>query len=93
MGDEIKHNYMRRKRLTNKHKIYTRASETTVSLNYSPVSEVLEVEFTGGKIYHYLNVKPDVWEEYMTFVKAGGSSGAFVNKRIKPYYDDVRLDV
>jgi hypothetical protein len=93
MGNEVKHIFMRRKRLTNKNKIYTRASETTVSLNYSPVSEVLEVEFAGGKIYHYLHVKPEVWDEYLTFVKSGGSSGTFVNKRIKPFYDDVKLDV
>lgn len=83
---------MRRRRLTNRDKIYTPASETTISLNYSPVSEVLEVEFTGGKIYHYLHVKPDVWEDYKAIVKLGGSSGAFVNERIKPFYELVRLE-
>ncbi|AXY77062.1 KTSC domain-containing protein [Paraflavitalea soli] len=83
---------MRRKRLTNKNKIYTPGSETTISLNYSPVSEVLEVEFTGGKIYHYLHVRPEVWEDYKTEVRMGGSSGAFVNARIKPFYDPVRLE-
>jgi len=83
---------MRRKRLTNKSKVYTPNSETTISLNYSSVLEVLEVEFTGGKIYHYLQVKPEVWEDYLTEVKMGGSSGAFVNARIKPYYDAARLE-
>lgn len=83
---------MRRKRLTNKNKVYTPKSETTISLNYSPVSEVLEVEFTGGKIYHYLEVRPEVWEDYLTEIRMGGSSGAFVNARIKPFYDPVRLE-
>lgn len=82
---------MRRKRLTNQNKIYTPSSETTISLNYSPVSQVLEVEFTGGKIYHYLHVTPDVWEDFRTLIKSGGSSGTFVNRRIKPFYDDIRL--
>ncbi len=83
---------MRRKRLTNKNKVYTPKSETTISLNYSPVSEVLEVEFTGGKIYHYLEVRPEVWDDYLTEIRMGGSSGAFVNARIKPFYDPVRLE-
>lgn len=85
--------HIRRKRLTNRNKIYTPASEATVALNYSPVSEVLEVEFTGGKVYHYLQVKPDVWEDLQTLLQSGGSSGIFVNQRIKPYYDDVRLEL
>lgn len=84
---------MRRKRLTNRNRIYTPSSETTVYVNYSPVSEVLEVEFSGGKVYHYLHVKPDVWEDFRTTIRSGGSSGVFVNKRIKPFYDDVRLEL
>lgn len=83
---------IRRKRLTNRNFVRTPGSETTVSLNYSPVSEVLEVEFTGGKVYHYFHVKPEVWEDYKTIVRYGGSSGAFVNERIKPYYELSRIE-
>jgi hypothetical protein len=82
---------MKQKRLTNRNRILTPASETTVVVNYSSVSRILEVEFTGGKIYHYLQVEPEVWEDYKTTIQAGGSSGTFVNKRIKPFYDDVKL--
>lgn len=85
--------YMRRKRLTNRNGIHTPSSETTTYVNYSPVSEVLEVEFTGGRVYHYLHVKPEVWEDLRTTIRAGGSSGTFVNRQIKPFYDDVRLDL
>lgn len=84
---------LRRKRLTNRNRIYTPSSEAIVYVNYSPVSEVLEVEYTGGKVYHYLRVKPDVWEDFQNTIKSGGSSGVFVNKRIKPFYDDVRLEL
>jgi hypothetical protein len=82
---------MKRKRLTNKNRIYTPASGTTIAVNYSPVGRVLEIQFTGGETYHYLKVEPEVWEDYKTAIQAGGSSGAFVNKRIKPFYDDVKL--
>lgn len=83
---------IRRKRLTNRNVVRTPGSETTVALNYSPVSEVLEVEFTGGKVYHYFPVKPEVWEDYRRTVSYGGSSGAFVNERIKPYYELSRIE-
>lgn len=83
---------VRRRRLTNKDKVYTPTSETTVSLNYSPVSEVLEVEFKGGKVYHYLHVKPEVWDQYRITVRTGGSSGGFVNEQIKPNYEMLRIE-
>lgn len=83
---------VRRRRLTNRNKIYTPGSETTVSLNYSPVSEVLEVEFSGNKVYHYLHVKPEVWEDYQKTIRLGGSSGSFVNEQIKPNYELVRVE-
>ncbi|WP_350340371.1 KTSC domain-containing protein [Paraflavitalea speifideaquila] len=51
-----------------------------------------EVEFTGGKVYHYLHVKPEVWEDYKTLIRLGGSSGGYVNTRIKPFYDGIRLE-
>jgi len=62
-----------------------------MSVNYSPIGRVLEVQFTGGEVYHYLHVEPETWEDYRAEILSGGSSGAFVNKRIKPFYDDVKL--
>jgi hypothetical protein len=82
---------MKRKILTNKNRIATPASETTIAVNYSPSSQVLEVVFTGGHTYHYLKVEPEVWEEYKNTLLQGGSSGSFINKRIKPFYDDIKL--
>jgi hypothetical protein len=73
--------------LTNKNTIYTPNSVTTIKFNYSEYLQILEVEYTGGKIYHYLNVEPEKWEEYKSWVLEGKSSGTFVNKYIKPFYD------
>jgi hypothetical protein len=78
---------MERKRLSRKNAIYTtRSSDTTVMVNYEAKEKVLEIEFTGGRIYHYFKVGSRVWEEYKALLKAGGSSGGFVNTRIKPFY-------
>lgn len=83
---------MKRKRLSRKNAIYTtRSSGTTVMVNYDANEKVLEVEFTGGRVYHYLKVERRVWEEYKTFINAGGSSGNFINTRIKPFYKDLEV--
>jgi hypothetical protein len=78
---------MRSKRLKEKNSLKTPGSETTLIINYDEKHQVLEVEFTGGRIYHYKKVEPEVWEEYKAEVNSGGSSGIFVNTRIKPFYE------
>jgi hypothetical protein len=79
---------MKRIRLNKMNAIYTRGSRTTLLINYSDKQHILEVVYTGGKVYQYRNVEPRVWEEYKQTVLSGGSSGIFVNSRIKPNYPD-----
>ena len=76
-----------KKWLSEINKIYTSRSGTTKFINYSYTLHVLEVKFEGGKIYHYRDVDPILWEEYKSIVQSGGSSGVFINTRIKPFYD------
>ena len=77
-----------KKRLDRKNAIPTPGSQTTIAINYSEAEHILEVVFTGGKACQYMGVKPSVWEEYKQAVLTGGSSGTFVNTRIKPEYPD-----
>lgn len=77
---------MKDKRLNTKNKLSTPKSGTTAYIDYSTKNKILEVEFTAGKAYHYLEVELPVWEEYRELILAGGSSGEFVNRRIKPEY-------
>lgn len=79
---------MKRKRLDRKTALYTPDSGTTVLINYSETDRILEVEFTGGRTYHYYPVEPEVWERYKDIVQSGGSSGNFVNTVVKPNYPD-----
>jgi len=74
------------RRLHRKNAIYTPASGTTIMINYSFNSQILEVEYTGGRVYHYYRVDAGVWEEYKSAIQTGNSSGTFVNRRIKPFY-------
>lgn len=81
---------MAAKRLSRKNRLLTPGSDTTVAINYSEESRTLEVEYKGG-VYHYLDVEQEVWEEYKSIVESGGSSGRFVNFRIKPVYEAVQV--
>ncbi|MDP9229958.1 MAG: KTSC domain-containing protein [Bacteroidota bacterium] len=74
------------KRLSHKYAIYTGLSGTTVLINYSKELKILEVEFTGGHIYHYFDVPLSKWNKYKTVIETGGSSGEYVNQQIKPFY-------
>jgi hypothetical protein len=74
------------KELHSKNKLYTPKSGTTIYIDYSEKRKILEVEFTAGNVYHYLKVEPLVWEEYRDLILSGGSSGEFVNQKIKPNY-------
>ena len=78
---------MKSKKLNTSNKLLTPQSGTTVYIDYLEDKKVLEVGFTATKSYHYFGVEPEVWLEYKDMVLSGGSSGEFVNKRIKPYFD------
>jgi hypothetical protein len=80
---------MKKKRLNKRNAIYTPESDTTSLINYSEDSEILEIEFTDGGVYHYKNVELDKWEEYKAWVEDGRLSGQFLTKYIKPFYLDV----
>jgi hypothetical protein len=79
------------KRLDKRNAIYTPASDATIMINYSKTLKKLEVEFTNGKVYHYLEVENDKWQKYKSEIDKGRSSGEFVNKKIKPFYEVVEI--
>lgn len=57
-------------------------SSAVESVGYDASTRTLEVEYAGGAVYRYLGVPPRVHD---TLLRAE-SHGAFVNRRIKPYY-------
>jgi hypothetical protein len=58
------------------------SSSNLVSVGYDPGSETLEVEFTSGTIYRYLNVPSFEHERLM----AANSHGIYFNTNIKDRY-------
>jgi hypothetical protein len=53
------------------------------NFTYDSKKERLYVTFLSGKVYAYLNVPEDVYEE----MKAAFSKGKFLNENVKGKYD------
>lgn len=81
---------MKSRRLHTPNVVKTPNSGTTLLIDYSENRRTLEVEFINRQVYQYKKVEPEVWKEYRDVVLSGGSSGNFVNTRIKPYYPDFK---
>jgi hypothetical protein len=64
------------------------ASAAISSVGYDERSSVLEVEFSSGAVYDYLNVPPKV---YKALMKAP-SKGSFVSRKIRDRYPFVRRE-
>jgi KTSC domain len=57
-------------------------SSAIESVGYDARSRTLEVEFAGGGLYRYFGVPVRAYE----LLLRADSHGAYVNRRIKPYY-------
>lgn len=61
------------------------SSSNIASYGYDAERGVLEVEFHGGRVYHYKGVASEVFEEF----KDSPSMGAFFSSRIRMAYETV----
>lgn len=57
-------------------------SSSLASVGYDPQTQVLEVEFHGGRVYRYSAVPPDVWRSLLE----ADSAGRFLNREIRGVY-------
>jgi KTSC domain len=62
-------------------------SSNVASVGYSQHLQVLEIEFTRGAIYRFLNVRPIVYRELL----ASQSKGHFIAEYIRDKYAFVRI--
>ena len=63
------------------------ASTNVASVGYSRQLHALEIEFTRGAIYRFLNVQPRVYRDLM----AAPSKGRFIAENIRGKYRFVRV--
>lgn len=63
-------------------------SSNLVSVGYDASSETLEIEFKGGRIYHYFNVPMSVYVALM----AASSIGSYHAENIKEQYQYEQIE-
>lgn len=64
-------------------------SAAATSIDYYPKLKIIEIEFSSGSIYHYLNVKKPVWNKFLAFAAKGKGLGEFISQFKQPYNDGV----
>jgi hypothetical protein len=64
------------------------SSSAISSIGYDDRSSVLEVEFSSGAVYDYLNVPKQVYSALLR----SPSKGSFVSRRVRDRYPFVRRD-
>lgn len=58
------------------------------SIGYDSDFEILEIEFTSGKVYVYREVPKDVWLEFFDSV----SKGSFYRENIRGLYESYKAE-
>lgn len=64
----------------------TVTSEAVDSIDYNPKAKIIEIEFKGGDVYHYLDAKNAEWKKMLGFVQKKKGLGAYVNQLFKEPY-------
>ena len=62
-------------------------SSNIAEVGYDENSRVLEVQFTGGIVYQYFDVPPQIYAEMMQ----AGSAGQYLNANIKGNFRYARV--
>jgi len=61
-------------------------SDAVDSIDYSQKIKIIEVEFKGGDVYHYLNAKRTEWNKMIAFADQKEGLGAYINQVFKAPY-------
>lgn len=57
-------------------------SSNVVSIGYDSEHQVMEVEFKGGRVYHYVGIDEETWEVRESY----DSIGKYIASGIKPHF-------
>lgn len=62
------------------------SSSMAKSIGHDPFQSILEIEFTSGEVWQYLNVPHEVYKDMLTF-----SIGKYFKAFIKDKYEERRV--
>ena len=63
-----------------------------ISIDYHAELKIIEIEYTGGKLYHYPGIDEKVWATFLQFVNVGSGLGTYINLDFKKMIDDNDYD-
>lgn len=63
------------------------SSSSIASIGYDPDLQILEVEFVAGRVYQYMSVPQNVFDEFL----GSGSKGSYLALNIKNLYPYVQV--
>ena len=79
------------KKLSPENAVYLN-SEALKMINYDEAKQILEATFNNSRTYQYKNVPRKVWKDFLKIIHADESAGAFINQKIKPFYNCTEID-
>lgn len=60
-------------------------------INYDEDKHIMEATFNNNRTYQYLQISNYLWMDFLAAIYSGASAGAFINKKIKPFYKCVEV--
>jgi len=78
------------KKLSHNNAIYLE-SEALKMISYDEERYVLKATFNNNRTYQYMGVSNAVWVDFLNTIYSGASAGAFINKKIKPFYKYIEV--
>ena len=58
-------------------------SQAVISIDYHAELKIIEIEYTGGKLYHYPGIEEKVWFTFLQFVNVGRDWAAILTWTLK----------
>lgn len=68
------------------------SSEAITSIDYDPSKKIIEIAYSGEKIYHYTNMDRKIWTTFLTIIKNKESIGTYINQQFKKMVDEKGID-
>jgi hypothetical protein len=78
------------KKLSHSNAIYL-DSQALKMISYDEDKHIMEATFNNNRTYQYLQVSLNIWRDFLAVIYSGASAGAFINKKVKPFYKSVEI--
>ncbi len=68
------------------------SSEAITDIDYDPSKKIIEIAYSGEKIYHYTKMNRKMWDKFLTIIKKKESIGTYINQQFKKMIDEKNIE-